>query len=43
MDLATIVGIVGAFGMLVFTAVNTAGGMIGFIRLLNLPSFALLS
>jgi len=41
MDLATIVGIVGAFGMLVFTAVNTAGGMIGFIRLLNLPSFAL--
>ncbi|MCL2441275.1 MAG: MotA/TolQ/ExbB proton channel family protein [Treponema sp.] len=41
MDLATIVGIVGAFGMLVFTAVNTAGGMIGFVRLLNLPSFAL--
>ena len=41
MDLATIVGIVGAFGMLVFTAINTAGGMIGFIRLLNLPSFAL--
>jgi len=41
MDLATIVGIVGAFGMIVFTAVNTAGGMIGFTRLLNLPSFAL--
>ncbi|MCL2759833.1 MAG: MotA/TolQ/ExbB proton channel family protein [Treponema sp.] len=41
MDLATVVGIIGAFGMLVFTAVNTAGGMIGFIRLLNLPSFAL--
>jgi len=41
MDLATIIGIVGAFGMVVFTAVNTAGGMVGFIRLLNLPSFAL--
>ena len=41
MDLATIVGIVGAFAMLVFTAVNTAGGIEGLIRLLNLPSFAL--
>jgi chemotaxis protein MotA len=41
MDLATIVGIVGAFGMLVFTAIETAGGIVGFVRLLNLPSFAL--
>ncbi|MCL2805287.1 MAG: MotA/TolQ/ExbB proton channel family protein [Treponema sp.] len=41
MDLATIVGIVGAFGMLIFTAINTAGGISGLIRLLNLPSFAL--
>ena len=41
MDLATIVGIVGAFGMLVFTAINTSGSMIGVVRLLNLPSFAL--
>ncbi|MDR2542700.1 MAG: MotA/TolQ/ExbB proton channel family protein [Treponema sp.] len=41
MDLATIVGLMGAFGMLVFTAINTAGGMVGFMRLLNLPSFAL--
>jgi len=41
MDLATIVGILGAFAMIVFTAINTAGGIIGFLRLLNLPSFAL--
>ena len=41
MDLATIVGIAGAFGMLIFTAVNTAGGIAGLLRLLNLPSFAL--
>ena len=41
MDLATIVGIVGSFGMVIFTAVSTAGGLIGLIRLLNLPSFAL--
>jgi chemotaxis protein MotA len=41
MDLASIVGLVGAFGMVIFTAISTAGGMIGLIRLLNLPSFAL--
>ncbi|MDR0322469.1 MAG: MotA/TolQ/ExbB proton channel family protein [Treponema sp.] len=41
MDLATVVGLIGAFGMIVFTAINTAGSMIGLIRLLNLPSFAL--
>jgi len=41
MDLATLIGIVGAIGMVVFTAINTAGGMIGFVRLLNLPSFVL--
>ena len=41
MDLATIVGIVGAFGMVIYTAISTSGGMIGLIRLLNLPSFAL--
>jgi len=41
MDLATIVGIVGAFGMVIFTAINTAGSMVGLVRLLNLPSFAL--
>jgi len=41
MDLATIVGVVGAFGMVIYTAISTAGGMIGLIRLLNLPSFAL--
>ena len=41
MDLATIVGLAGAFGMIIFTAINTAGGMVGLIRLLNLPSFAL--
>ena len=41
MDLASIVGLVGAFGMLIFTAVQTAGGIEGFLRLLNLPSFAL--
>jgi len=41
MDLATLVGIVGSFGMVIFTAISTAGGMIGLTRLLNLPSFAL--
>ncbi|MCL2880128.1 MAG: MotA/TolQ/ExbB proton channel family protein [Treponema sp.] len=41
MNLATIVGIIGAFGMVVFTAINTAGSIAGVIRLLNLPSFAL--
>jgi len=41
MNLATIVGIIGAFGMVIFTAINTAGGIVGFVRLLNLPSFAL--
>ena len=41
MDLATLIGIIGAFAMLIFTAVNTAGGMVGVVRLLNLPSFAL--
>jgi len=41
MDLATIVGLVGAFSMIIFTAINTAGSPVGFIRLLNLPSFAL--
>ena len=41
MDLATIVGIVGAFAMVIFTAINTAGSMVGLFRLLNLPSFAL--
>ena len=40
MDLATIVGIVGALGMIIFTAINTAG-LAGVINLLNLPSFAL--
>jgi len=41
MDLATIIGITGAFGMVIFTAINTAGSIAGFIRLLNLPSFAI--
>ncbi|MCL2186286.1 MAG: MotA/TolQ/ExbB proton channel family protein [Treponema sp.] len=41
MDLATIVGLVGAFGMIIFTAINTAGSIVGLTRLLNLPSFAL--
>ncbi|MCL2411261.1 MAG: MotA/TolQ/ExbB proton channel family protein [Treponema sp.] len=41
MDIATIVGIAGAFGMIIFTAINTAGGVVGFLRLLNLPAFAL--
>ena len=41
MDLASVVGLVGAFGMVIYTAISTAGGMIGLIRLLNLPSFAL--
>ena len=41
MDLASLVGLSGAFGMVIFTAISTAGGMIGLIRLLNLPSFAL--
>lgn len=41
MDLATIVGVIGAFGMVIFTAISTAGGIVGLIRLLNLPSFAL--
>ena len=41
MDLATIVGLVGGFGMVVFTAINTAGSILGLTRLLNLPSFAL--
>jgi len=41
MDLATIVGMAGAFGMVIFTAINTAGSIVGLTRLLNLPSFAL--
>ncbi|MDR0503310.1 MAG: MotA/TolQ/ExbB proton channel family protein [Treponema sp.] len=41
MDLATILGLVGAFGMVIFTAISTAGSMLGLTRLLNLPSFAL--
>jgi len=41
MDLATVVGLVGAFGMVIFTAIYTAGSMEGLTRLLNLPSFAL--
>ena len=41
MDLATIVGLVGAFGMVIFTAIQTAGSIVGLTRLLNLPSFAL--
>ena len=41
MDLATIVGLVGAFGMVIFTAISTAGSIVGLTRLLNLPSFAL--
>ena len=41
MDLATIVGLIGSFGMVIFTAVNTAGSIVGLTRLLNLPSFAL--
>ncbi|MCL2209964.1 MAG: MotA/TolQ/ExbB proton channel family protein [Treponema sp.] len=41
MDLATIVGLVGAFGMVIFTAISTAGSILGLTRLLNLPSFAL--
>ncbi|MDR0316311.1 MAG: MotA/TolQ/ExbB proton channel family protein [Treponema sp.] len=40
MNIGTLVGVAGAFGMLIFTALNTAG-MMGLIRLLNLPSFAL--
>jgi len=41
MDLASIVGLVGAFGMVIFTAISTAGSIVGLTRLLNLPSFAL--
>ncbi|MCL2180634.1 MAG: MotA/TolQ/ExbB proton channel family protein [Treponema sp.] len=41
MDLATVVGVIGAFGMVIFTAIQTAGSIVGLIRLLNLPSFAL--
>ncbi|MCL2243694.1 MAG: MotA/TolQ/ExbB proton channel family protein [Treponema sp.] len=41
MDLASLVGLVGAFGMVIFTAIYTAGSMVGLVRLLNLPSFAL--
>jgi len=41
MNLATIIGVAGAFGMVIFTAIYTAGGMLGLVRLLNLPSFAL--
>ncbi|MCL2244918.1 MAG: MotA/TolQ/ExbB proton channel family protein [Treponema sp.] len=41
MDLASIVGLVGAFGMVIYTCISTAGGIVGLTRLLNLPSFAL--
>ena len=41
MNIATIIGVAGGFGMVIFTAINTAGGIVGLLRLLNLPSFAL--
>jgi chemotaxis protein MotA len=41
MDLATIIGLVGAFGMIVFAAVDGAGSIVGLFRILNLPSFAI--
>jgi chemotaxis protein MotA len=41
MDIATIIGIVGALGMIVFAAVDGAGSIVGLFRILNLPSFAI--